>query len=129
MTPRGIRLNNPGNIRHGDQWRGLSAEQPDPAFCKFVAPVYGIRAMVKILQSYRKRGRDTVAEIISAWAPTVENDTAAYIKSVCSRVGVGPNDPVEPGNPNLLKAIITHENGQQPYSDNTINDAIKLAGA
>lgn len=128
MTPRGIRLNNPGNIRHGDKWRGLAAAQPDPAFCAFIAPVYGIRAMVKILQSYRNRGINTVAEIISAWAPTVENDTAAYIKSVCSRVGVGPNDPVEPGNPELIKAIIRHENGQMPYSDNTINDGIKLAG-
>lgn len=129
MTTRGLRNNNPGNIRHGDKWRGLAAVQSDPAFCTFIAPVYGIRAMVKILQSYRRRGLNTVAEIISAWAPTVENDTAAYIKSVCARVGVGPNDPVEPGNPDLIKAIIRHENGQQPYSDNTINDGIKLAGA
>lgn len=128
MTTRGIRNNNPGNIRHGDKWRGLSASQPDPAFCTFVAPVYGIRAMVKILRNYRKRGINTVAEIISAWAPTVENDTAAYIKSVCSRTGVGPNDPIEPTNPDLIKAIIKHENGSQPYSDNTINDGIKLAG-
>jgi hypothetical protein len=128
MATRGIRNNNPGNIRHGDQWRGLAANQPDPAFCTFVAPVYGIRAMVKILQSYQRRGLNTVQEIISAWAPTVENDTAAYVRSVCSRVGVGPNDPVEPGNPELIKAIIRHENGACPYSDNTIGDAIKLAG-
>ncbi len=83
--------------------------------------------MVKILQSYRRRGLNTVREIISAWAPTVENDTAAYIESVCGRVGVGPDDPVEPTNPELIKAIIRHENGQQPYSDNTISDGIKLA--
>jgi hypothetical protein len=129
MTARGLRLNNPGNIRHGDKWRGLAADQPDTAFCKFIAPVYGIRAMVKILMAYRKRGINTVAEIISTWAPTVENDTAAYIKSVCSRTGVGPNDPIEPTNPELIKAIIRHECGSQPYSDNTINDGIKLAGA
>ena len=27
--PRGIRLNNPGNIRHGDNWRGMAPDQPD----------------------------------------------------------------------------------------------------
>ena len=33
--PRGIRNNNPGNIRHSDQWKGLTPEQPDPDFCTF----------------------------------------------------------------------------------------------
>lgn len=126
---RGIRSNNPGNVRRGDQWRGLSATQPDQDFCTFIAPVYGIRAMVKILMSYKRRGIDTVQEIVSTWAPPSENDTAAYVRSVCSRVGVGPNDPVEPTNPDLIKAIIRHENGSQPYADNVILDAIRLATA
>ena len=40
--PRGIRNNNPGNIRHGNDWQGISKEQPDPAFCTFVSPEYGL---------------------------------------------------------------------------------------
>ena len=41
MIPRGIRNHNPGNIRHGDKWQGLSAEQTDSSFCVFDAPEYG----------------------------------------------------------------------------------------
>ena len=48
---RGLRNNNPGNIRHGSsQWQGMSAEQPDNAFIKFDDPVYGIRAIAKTFE-------------------------------------------------------------------------------
>jgi hypothetical protein len=29
LEPRGIRLNNPGNLRHGDKWQGMVDDQPD----------------------------------------------------------------------------------------------------
>lgn len=59
--PRGIRNNNPGNIRHSDQWKGLTPEQPDPDFCTFSTPEYGIRAMGVILLNYqRKHGLKTI---------------------------------------------------------------------
>lgn len=51
---RGERNNNPGNIRHGSKWRGLSIEQADREFCQFVSPEYGIRAIYKLLQTYQK---------------------------------------------------------------------------
>ncbi len=132
MTTRGIRLNNPGNIRHGDDWRGLTADQPDPSFCQFSAPVYGIRAIVKILLSYRARGLTTVHDIIHAWAPSSENDTGAYIADVAKRVGVWETDALDVRNRAvcgpLVKAIIFHENGVQPYAENTVQDAMTLAG-
>ena len=63
MTPiseiRGFRNHNPGNIRHGDRWKGLSKGQPDPAFCTFVSPEYGIRAMGRSLLNYRRRHKLT----------------------------------------------------------------------
>ena len=36
MLPRGIRNNNPLNIRRSkDQWQGLRAQQTDASFCQF----------------------------------------------------------------------------------------------
>jgi hypothetical protein len=131
---RGTRNNNPGNIRWGDDWRGLVPldKRTDRDFCQFIAPVYGIRAMFKILRgAYERRGLDTIQEIIPAWAPPIENNVAAYISSVTQSSGVGPdvdltNAPADVWI-GVVKAIIRHENGVQPYSDNTILDAFKLA--
>lgn len=129
---RGIRLNNPGNIRHGDAWRGLTEDQPDSAFCKFSAPVYGIRAIVKILLTYQSRGIVTIRGIIMHWAPPAENDTVAYVADVSARVGVYELDALDVRNratcAGLVKALIWHENGAMPYSENTIADAMTLAG-
>ncbi|MCE1635766.1 structural protein, partial [Enterobacter hormaechei] len=88
---RGIRNNNPGNIRWGDDWQGLmpASQRTDKSFCQFVGPEYGLRAMIKILHNYnRKYGLKTVKEIISRWAPTNENNTDAYINHVCKCPGV-----------------------------------------
>ena len=51
--PRGIRNKNPGNIKLGTDWDGLADEQSDPVFCVFKEAVWGIRALVKILLTYR----------------------------------------------------------------------------
>lgn len=127
--PRGIRNNNPGNIRHGDSWRGMAANQPDPAFVTFVAPEYGIRAMGKVLVNYeRLHGLNTVAGIIDRWAPPTENNTHAYQLNVAERLGVGINDPIDVKAklPQLVPAIIQHENGLQPYMPATINAGLAL---
>ena len=53
--PRGLRNNNPGNIRRSkDNWQGLAPEQTDPDFFQFTAPEWGYRALIKTLQTYRK---------------------------------------------------------------------------
>ncbi|WP_340616525.1 structural protein [Xenorhabdus entomophaga] len=128
---RGIRNHNPGNIRHGDKWQGLRDIQTDKSFCQFVAPEYGIRAMLKILRNYdRKYGLNTIRQIISRWAPTNENNTEAYIAYVCKMVGVPSSVVIDVENVNtmskLVKAIIQMENGQQPYSDAVITRAFEL---
>lgn len=133
MAVRGIRNNNPGNIRHGDKWQGLSAEQTDSEFCVFSQPEYGIRALCRILRTYqRKYGLRDVHSIINRFAPPVENDTESYIKSVCLKLDVTPEtliDLEEKGIMlNLLKAIIRHENGEQPYSDEVLLQGIEMAG-
>jgi hypothetical protein len=133
-VPRGVRNANPGNIRHSRTlWQGEAAAQPDPDFVTFQAPEWGLRAMAKILTTYQRNGLDTVAEIIARWAPTNENDTAAYVASVAQAVGLNPDAPLDLTNPGLmasmLKAIVRHENGQQPYSDDQFAQALRLVNA
>ena len=50
MLPRGIRNNNPLNIRRSkDQWQGMKKEQTDGAFCQFENLAYGWRASFMLL--------------------------------------------------------------------------------
>ena len=131
LMSRGIRNNNPGNIRSGpSQWQGMSAVQTDDEYIQFDDPVYGIRAMARLLQNYQANYElNTIRGIISRWAPAHENPTDAYITNVSRTVGVLPDqrinvrDRMEP----LIKAIILQENGRQPYSDETIRKGISLA--
>lgn len=126
--PRGIRNNNPGNIvRSGATWVGMASEQPDSHFVTFDAPEYGIRAMARVLKNYMLGGYNTVASIINRWAPPVENDTGAYVRSVASSMGVDPNMTIDASylEP-LIAAIIQHENGQQPYDQSVIALGIQL---
>lgn len=133
MTPRGERNHNPGNIRHGEPWLGLSPLQQDANFATFTAAFFGIRALCKTLLSYqRKHGKKTIEQILFRWAPPVENDTDAYINAVAAEVGVGAKDEIQLyGNPGLLtklaKAIIRHENGRCVYSDDEILKAANAA--
>ena len=131
--PRGIRNNNPGNIRHGSNWQGLNpnSRNIDPAFCVFTSSVYGIRALAKVLINYKKiHGLNTVRQIISRYAPPNENQTTAYIQSVAKQLGVVPDTVIDIEERGILtvfiKAIIRMENGIQPYSDPTIQQGIDL---
>lgn len=134
-SPRGIRNNNPGNIRWGDDWKGLvpKEQRTDKSFCQFVTPEYGIRAMVIILRNYqRKHGLSTISGIIKRWAPPNENNTQAYIDSVAKVTGAAPDQRIDTGDSRfmmkLLQAIIWHENGVQPYGFDVFVKALELAG-
>ncbi len=130
---RGLRNNNPGNIRHGQAWQGRNPVQTDKSFIQFDSPVYGIRAINKILKTYSTiYGLNTVRGIISRWAPPVndkgkkENDTESYINSVAGRLGVEPDQiiDVRARAVALSQAIIKHENGLQPYPLLTIETGV-----
>lgn len=132
--PRGIRNANPGNIdRTSERWQGMAADQSsDKRFVVFTAPVWGLRALAKVLLSYqRKHGLRTPAAIIGRWAPPVENDTGAYARQIAKALGVGVNDRIDLQQPGtlqrILPAIVQHENGQQPYSADLIAQAVRLA--
>ena len=92
IVPRGIRNNNPTNIRIGNTWLGEVVFPSETEFEQFVSIEYGLRAAFIILRRYiRRYKRNTVERIISSWAPSNENNTQAYIRKVCEVTGLDPN--------------------------------------
>lgn len=95
-TPRGLRNNNPLNIRIGNTWLGEREHPTDGAFEEFVHIKYGYRAAFIILRRYiRRYGKNTIASIISTWAPASENNTKKYIDVVSKLTGIDPLQPIE----------------------------------
>lgn len=94
---RGRRNNNPGNIRISSQkFQGEVQPSSDKAFKQFSTMDYGYRALIKVLQTYQdKYHLRTVRQMITRWAPSGENDTAAYIRAVCRDTGYKPDDPID----------------------------------
>ena len=133
-TPRGIRNNNPGNIRHSKVcWVGEADDQPDPDFVTFIAPEYGIRAICRILLAYQADdGCRTIRQLIRRWAPPSENDTDAYVAAVSRACGLGPDDLACVRQASVMtpmaEAIIRQETGEQPYPSPLIAKALALAG-
>ena len=95
---RGLRNNNPLNIRHSaSHWQGARAVQTDGSFVQFNSMAYGYRAAWRVLESYwkhftKEREPFNVTNIISRWAPPVENDTKNYIRTVLMLSGLGGNE-------------------------------------
>ena len=92
--PRGIRNNNPLNIRRsGDKWQGLKTLQEDKEFFQFETIEWGWRAAFVILCKtyYGKYKLRTIRNIVSRWAPAKENNTPAYIRHVSDYTGIGPD--------------------------------------
>ena len=89
MLPRGLRNNNPLNIRHGvSRWVGCAKKQSDTKFVTFCSMAMGYRAAWKLMDTYRLRlaqqGKAyTLNNIIYRWAPPEDgNDTEQYIRTV-----------------------------------------------
>lgn len=124
--PRGIRNNNPLNLRiSGDNWQGLAGD--DGEFFQFESPFYGLRAAARTLRTYRaKHGLATISEIINRWAPDTENDTQSYIESVSQKTGLFPDQEILSASDyqKVITAMIYHENGEQPYPDELIKKAV-----
>lgn len=129
LEPRGLRNNNPGNlVLTTIAWKGKvpNAQNTDGKFEQFTQPLWGIRAMfIDVRGDIEKDGLNTIRKLITEYAPKFENNTAAYIQSVVNQVGIGSDTRILPAHYlNLLKAIIKHENGKQPYSDALIIEAM-----
>lgn len=131
VVPRGLRNNNPLNIRIGNTWLGEVAEPTETEFEQFVSMKYGLRAGFVILRRYiRRYKRDTVRKIIESWAPSSENNTLVYIAAVCDRMHITSDTQVDYGDRDtmcaLVQAMAYVEVGEEiPLQ--TIIDAYKIA--
>lgn len=123
MKPRGLRNNNPLNIRRNNtKWQGLATEQKDKSFFTFVAPEWGYRAALRTLQNYERLHRlTTLREWISRWAPPCENDTENYIRVVCERTGMPADAKPRITNKVVMCSIVGAmsymENGREPIME------------
>ena len=137
MTSRGIRNMNPANVRHSDKftWKGevYPTTNGEKEFCQFEDPKWGIRAMARILGNYQKiHDRHTVFQMIHRWAPPTENDTAAYTEFVASECALKTDSEIEfTEDPitaiKFMRAMITMENGECPYTDEELREGYDLA--
>lgn len=140
--PRGVRNNNPGNLERGkDRWLGMSADQSsDSRFIVFDKPEQGIRALMRVLINYQERHDiKTVRQAINRWAPSTENNSAAYVQHVSRLTGLDPDEPVDFLDPyictTVTKAIVRHENGDPRaygqddwYAEDVYQRAAVMAG-
>ena len=106
-TIRGIRNNNPLNIRKGNDWQGESSFSKDAAFETFNHHKFGFRAGAKVMRNYQRlHGLDNLAEMINRFAPPVENDTKNYAQFVAKQVGVGVNESINLQDDELLADVL-----------------------
>ncbi|TAL39625.1 MAG: structural protein P5 [Alphaproteobacteria bacterium] len=139
LLPRGIRNNNPGNIRHSSaRWRGVAGTQADPQFVVFTEAVFGLRALMCLLLNYhRKFGLDSVESILNRFAPPHENATDHYIAAVTKDLKITRRQRLDLESEETLvalaRAMVRHENGKPPdgvsgwYPDETYIKAARLA--
>lgn len=105
--PRGIRNNNPLNIRVGNTWLGEVPNPTESEFEQFVNVLYGLRAAFIILRRYiRRYHSNTIRKIVSRWAPRVENDTDHYCSFVAQRCNVNPDAVVDYFDEDLMVNIV-----------------------
>lgn len=133
--PRGIRNNNPLNIRKGNNWKGEKKVQVDKAFEEFESMQMGLRAGFIILRNYQrtslapKMRANTIRKIINRWAPASENNTLKYIETVAKRSGLNPDELIayrdKPRMLAVVEAMCFVECGQ-PIDKEIISSAYDL---
>ena len=134
--PRGFRNNNPGNlVRSNNAWLGKIpySQSSDSRFEQFIELRYGIRALMRdIYSDYTKKNKKTVIELISEFAPSFENNTAAYINTVVKMIGSNViGELTQDKMIALCKAIVLVENGSKYtkyITDKDYDDAIAILG-
>lgn len=109
QLPRGLRNNNPLNIRiSGTPWQGKVSPNTDGAFEQFTSLELGVRAALVNIRTYIKRDRiNTVQAIISRWAPSSDgNNVKAYIDVVCNRSRLTATERLQYNDKNKLCRLV-----------------------
>lgn len=123
--PRGLRNNNPGNIRrNNDVFQGEVNPSRDKEFKQFKTMAYGYRAVFKILFNYyRIYQLTTIRKMISRWAPENENNTSAYVSLVSSYAGIDPDDLISFDREQMIRIVAGMskvENGREADMNDVI---------
>lgn len=130
--PRGERNNNAGNIRISkSNWKGKVPLHlnTDGVFEQFYEKKYGVRALIKLLHNYHKKGLNTVEKIIGRYAPSNENNTKAYVDTISRKLKVKPSSYLSLDKKTmraLATAIDFSENGKRTFDNNTFEQAYQL---
>lgn len=97
MISRGLRNNNPGNIRRSKiRYEGEVRPSRDREFKEFSSMAYGYRAMFVLLHSYNRRyGLNSIRGMLNRYAPPTENFTEGYIRFVANRTGIDANTIID----------------------------------
>ena len=128
---RGMRNNNPLNIRIGNVWLGEVSNPTDPDFEQFVHIKYGLRAAFVLLRRYINHyHRNTVPMILGAWAPSTENNTLKYIDYICRQIHITNTSTIKFEDKEtmimLVKAMCKYECGSD-IDIRTISEAYDMA--
>lgn len=132
--PRGLRNNNPGNIRDSDNWQGEIGVDA-AGFTIFKDCSWGLRALAIDLSTKIRTGYNTIRKIITRYAPPNENDTEAYISSVVGYTGMGSNTELTADAntlARLMRAIMNVELGasfSNMLTASDINEGISMMGS
>ena len=116
---RGLRNNNPGNIRLGNfRYKGERAKSRDSAFRQFESVEWGYRAMFVLLHTYATKHKcRTLREIINRYAPPSENFTDGYIRCVANATHLSADEPISTTDGATMTAVVAAmsavENGIQ----------------
>ena len=105
---RGLRNNNPGNIRIGSfKYKGEKAKSSDSAFRQFESVEWGYRAMFVLLHTYAtKHNCRTLREMINRYAPPSENFTDGYIRCVANATHLAADEPISTTDGATMTAIV-----------------------
>ena len=83
----GYRLNNPFNIRFNQLNEWIGQAKPVHGFCNFESLIYGVRAFAILYRTYINKYHVSIRQFVYRYAPPSENNTQAYLRSVCRLTG------------------------------------------
>lgn len=111
-SSRGIRNNNPLNIRKGCSWMGERGQQDDSQFEQFVSMEMGLRAGIRLVCNHidgrtsSKIKCSNLDRLIRAWAPPTENNAEAYIATVEKLTGINRFQRIYSNNRDMICRIV-----------------------
>lgn len=124
--PRGYRNYNPLNIRiSSNHWSGKVSDNTDGSFEQFTDMAHGFRAGIKNIQTWINRGKNTLRNLISTWAPDSDgNNSSSYAQHVSDATGIGLDEVIDPNNKEQMTKIVYAmakvENGIDANMDDVI---------